>query len=138
MVAFIADGSANAITSWVVAFAHLRIHEVMSMADTDRIVTQPETSKSRHPYESTRSPISFVLRTARLRKALGLNELAKSLKINPSLLSRMENASFDWAPHPDTVRTMAEALDLDVTMLFELREKALAVQFSRRTQATAH
>jgi len=74
------------------------------------------------------SELGKLLRAARKRKDMGLRELARTIKKSPAMLTRLENEDDVPAVSPDTLRAIAEALDLvvDQVLLLAKRTEELA------------
>jgi transcriptional regulator with XRE-family HTH domain len=74
------------------------------------------------------SKLGIRLRAARMKKDIGLRELARSVDKSPALISRLENE--DQAPtvSPETLRAIANELDLDAdeVLLLASRTEELA------------
>ena len=74
------------------------------------------------------SELGKFLRAARKKKDMGLRELARTIKKSPAVLTRLENEDDVPAVSPDTLRAIAEALDLvvDQVLLLAKRTEELA------------
>jgi len=74
------------------------------------------------------SELGKLLRATRKRKDIGLRELARTIKKSPAVLTRLENEDDVPPVSPDTLRAIAEALDLvvDKVLLLAKRTEELA------------
>ena len=79
------------------------------------------------------SELGKLLRAARKKKTMGLRELARAIKKSPAVLTRLENEDDVPAVSPETLRAIAEALDLavDRVLLLAPRTEELAPRTQR-------
>ena len=79
------------------------------------------------------SDLGKLLRRARKKKGMGLRELARTVKKSPALITRLENEDQVPSISPETLRAIAEVLELPVDQVLVLAQRA-PEELSPRTE----